>query len=234
MLHRLLRRMEQGRDQFLGMVGHDLRNPLTTIKLSAYALMQSSTLTADDRQEVVLIEQSANRMCRLTEDLLEFTRSRLEGRFPIEPRRADLHDLCYRSVREYKSLYPGRKIGLSLEGDGEGVCDPDRISQVLSNLLDNALRHSPDGTPVEIRVRDRQGEFTFEIHNEGPPLSEEVKETLFLPYVQDMQGKGNKGGLGLGLYIVDQIVRAHGGTIQVRSAAEEGTTFDLTLPCRPV
>ena len=231
LLHRLLNRMEGGRDRFLGMVGHDLRNPLTAIKLSAHALQESPSLSPADRQEVALIEQGANRMRRLTEDLLEFTRSRLGGGFPIELRRVDLHDLCYRLIREYKTLYPGRKIELTLEGDGEGECDPDRVWQVLSNLLDNALRHSPSDTPVRVGMRDHEGECSFQIHNLGLPIPAAEMESIFLPYIQGQKREGNRQGLGLGLYIVDQVIRAHGGTVEVHSTAEEGTTFTILLPC---
>lgn len=213
----------------MGMVGHDLRNPLTAIKLSAQALRGSSSLSPADRQEIALIEHGANRMRRLTEDLLEFTRSRLGGGFPIEPQRVDLHDLCYRLIREYKAFYPGRKIELSLEGDGEGECDPDRVWQVLSNLLDNPLRHSPPDTPVRVGVRNHEGECSFVIHNLGLPIPAEEMELIFLPYIQGQQREGNKQGLGLGLYIVDQIIRA-GGTLNLRSTIEEGTTFTFRLP----
>jgi signal transduction histidine kinase len=229
-LRRLLQRTEHGRDRFLGMVGHDLRNPLTTIKLSARSLSQSRSLSPEDRQEVRLIEQSADRMRRLTGDLMEFTRSRLGGGFPIEPRPADLHDLCYRTVREFKAIYPGREIVLSLEGNGQGLCDPDRMSQVFSNLLDNALRHSPSTSRVEIRAGEREGRFSFTICNGGIPIPPDAQEIIFLPYLQDVQGEGKKEGLGLGLYIVDQIVRSHGGTVRVRSGPEEGTVFSLLLP----
>ena len=223
---RLLHRMGQNREQLMGIVGHDLRNPLTTIHLSALALRKDPSLSRDHLRELTLIERGAHRMNRIVVDLLDITRSQLGRGLPVEKKSADLHDLCIRAVREYRSIYPERRIELELEGGGEGMCDPDRMFQVLSNLMGNALMHGPEESPISVRAGDDGERVIIQVRNGGFSIPREVLPTLFQPSPR----WGEEGGLGLGLYIADQIVRSHGGTLQVRSAAGSGTTFTIALP----
>lgn len=216
------------REQFLGIVGHDLRNPLTAILSSAQMLLRYSSL--DDRQRRVLgrIESSAGRMTRMIEELLDFTRGRLGGGFPIVPRRVDLGEIAEQCIEELSLAHAQRRIDLDLSGDLWGDWDPGRLAQVLSNLIGNALQHSPDGSPVRVTVRAEGEEAVFETHNGGSPIPNDLLPHIFEP---GRRGEGvRSAGLGLGLYIAQQIVQAHGGSLEARSDTAGGTVFRMRLP----
>jgi phosphoserine phosphatase RsbU/P len=182
----------------------------------------------------VRIAASAERMARMIDDLLDFTRSRLGGGFPISPRRIDLRELCAQVIEELELAYPERTIEFEAEGDAWGNWDPDRIAQVISNLIGNALTHSPDSATVGVRLADEQDRVVLTTNNAGPPIPAEVVAHLFEPGRRGppRHGRAASSGLGLGLYIVQQIVLAHGGKIDVQSDAANGTTFTVTLPRR--
>jgi signal transduction histidine kinase len=174
-------------------------------------------------------------MARMIGDLLDFTRSRLGGGFPIHTRRMDLRELSQAVIEELELAYPDRTIELEARGDAWGNWDPDRIAQVVSNLVGNALQHSPAGSTVRLDLRDEGDRVLLETSNAGPPIPAEVLPHIFDPGRRGPPGRGRNesSGLGLGLFIVREIVLAHGGEISVRSSAEEGTTFTVSLPRRP-
>jgi PAS domain S-box-containing protein len=212
------------REHLLGIVSHDLRNPLTAIVTSAHLLLRYGELPERQARVVARISQSADRMTRMIDDLLDFARTRLGGEFPIHPRRVDLRQLCEQTVEELEFAYT-RQVNLTTEGDLWGDWDADRIAQVISNLVGNALQHS-DGE-VTVILRGEEDFVLLETRNGGAPIPAEV-----LPYVFEpgRRGDARAGGLGLGLFIVRQIVLAHGGTIEARSTEGEGTTFTARLP----
>jgi PAS domain S-box-containing protein len=216
------------RDQFVGIVGHDLRNPLTAIVTSAQLLLRYSGLNDRQARVVRRISSSADRMARMIDDLLDFTRSRLGGGFPIHPRRVSLREVCEHTIEELEFAHPSRGIRFQAEGDPWGSWDPDRMAQVVSNLVGNALQHSPGESPVEVTLRDAGDSVVLETHNGGAPIPPEV-----LPHIFDPGRRGaGSGGLGLGLFIVQQIVLAHGGDISAGSTAKDGTRITVTLPRR--
>jgi len=163
-------------------------------------------------------------MARMIDDLLDFARSRLGGEFPMHARRIDLRQVCEQTVEELEFAYT-RQVKLDAQGDLWGDWDPDRIAQVVSNLVGNALQHS-DGE-VTVTLRAEKDFVVLETHNGGPPIPPEVLPHVFEP---GRRGDARSGGLGLGLFIVQQIVLAHGGSIEVTSNDEKGTTFTLALP----
>ncbi len=167
-------------------------------------------------------------------DLLDFTRSRLGGGFPIQTRRMDLRELCQAVIEELELAYPERTVEFEARGDAWGNWDPDRVAQVVSNLVGNALQHSPESGTVRVDLGDEGDRVLLETSNAGPPIPREVLPHIFEPGRRGPAGHGRNesSGLGLGLYIVQQIVLAHGGEISVRSSAEEGTTFTVSLPRR--
>ncbi len=218
-----LERTARFREHFVGIVTHDLRNPLTAIVTSAQLLMRYGELPERQARVVGRIASSADRMARMIDDLLDFARSRLGGGFPIERKRVDLRQLCEQTVEELEFAWT-RSIPVKAEGELWGNWDPDRIAQVISNLVGNALQHSQG--EVRVTLRAAADTVVLETWNGGPPIPAEVIPHLFEPG----RRAATSSGLGLGLYIVQQIVLAHGGRIEVRSAEHEGTTFAVTLP----
>jgi signal transduction histidine kinase len=145
----------------------------------------------------------------------------------------DLHALPPRAVEELQQSHPGRPIHSSREGDGRGEWDADRLMQVVVNLLDNALKYSPEGTAVDISTRGEPDAVVLEVHNMGEPIPASLLPSIFEPFRRGIQSEQTvKMSLGLGLYIVQEIVRAHGGTADVRSTPQEGTIFRVRLPRR--
>ena len=215
------------REQLIGVVGHDLRNPLTAIVTSSQLLLRYAGL--NDRQAKVVgrIASSADRMARMIDDLLDFARTRLGGGFPIHPRRVDLRELCEHTVEELEFAYPARTVRFTAEGDPWGSWDPDRIAQAISNLVGNALQHSSEEGEVLVALKGERDVVVLQTHNRGPPIPPAVLPHIFEP---GRRGDARSTGLGLGLYIAQQIVVAHGGSIEARSTAEAGTSFTLVLP----
>ncbi|TMA29799.1 MAG: PAS domain S-box protein [Deltaproteobacteria bacterium] len=219
---------ERFREHFIGIVGHDLRNPLTAIITSAQLLLLYSALNERQSRVVHRVAASAERMARMIDDLLDFARSRLGGGFPIHPRRVDLRELVEHTIEELEFAHATRTVHFRAEGDLWGTWDADRIAQVVSNLVGNALQHSPDGSPVEVTLVDRGEDVVLETLNGGPPIPAEVLPHIFEPG----RRSAGSGGLGLGLFIAQQIVLAHGGSISATSSPEEGTRVSMTLPRR--
>jgi signal transduction histidine kinase len=170
------------------------------------------------------IATSADRMARMIDDLLDFARTRLGGDLPIHPRRIDLRQLCEQTVEELEFAYT-RQVKMEAQGDLWGDWDPDRIAQVISNLAGNGLHHG-DGN-VSVLLRGEAEVVVFQTRNGGPPIPRDVLPHLFEP---GRRGDARSGGLGLGLFIVQQIVLAHGGSIDVQSSDAEGTLFTVVLP----
>jgi signal transduction histidine kinase len=221
-------------EQFVGILGHDLRNPLNTILLSAQQLetLGDGRDIAQARQLGLRIVRSGRRMARMIRDVLEFTRVRLGGGVQVSPELVDLAQVCQVPVEEIRTIHPDCAIGYDVRGNVRGIWDPDRIGQVVANLLDNAVKHSGAATTGTRRVRlglsGQDDVVVITVHNDGEPIPEEVRSRLFEPF-QRADARGQTG-LGLGLYIVERIVRAHGGTVEVQSTPAEGTTFAVRLP----
>ncbi len=226
---------ERYRDESLGILGHDLRNPLGAIHMGATLLLKTETL--DDRSARVAgrILTGAKRMERLVRDLLDLTRTRLGKGIPIVTIAMDLEPLCGQIVAELEAVHPDRHLRYECEGDLRGEWDSDRLGQVLSNLVGNALEHGAEGGPVDLIARGRVDDILVEVHNGGPPIPPAALPTLFEPMVRHPRSDGNersKGGLGLGLHIACQIVVAHGGKLTVTSSEADGTRFTVLLPRR--
>ncbi|HLL02004.1 MAG TPA: PAS domain-containing sensor histidine kinase [Myxococcaceae bacterium] len=220
------------RERFIGVLGHDLGNPLAAIRLSSAALLARETLTPDVRRVMTRIDSSAERMARMVRQLLDFTRARMAGGIPLRPKDMALDQVSRRIIDELELAHPNRDIHLDVRGDCTGFWDEERMAQVLSNLVANALQHSPQGTPVSVRLEGVESLQRVEVHNAGVPIPESLRAQLFEPFHRSEGGPGRvaRGGLGLGLYIVSQIVHAHGGRIEVDSTVDQGTSFIILLP----
>ena len=219
------------REQFIAVLGHDLRNPLSSIMMSAGFLL---ALPQEPRQKTVLerIQGSGERMSRLIDDILDFARGRLGGGMPLDPERVDVAGLVGEVVDEIAGAHNGRAVRIAPSGAGTAWLDRSRIAQMLSNLVANAVEHGPPDEPVDVTVTGHADRVVLAVHNRGDPIPPEVAARLFEPYVRANR-KGPRPGLGLGLYIAAEIARAHGGSIRAESSAEDGTTFTVELPRSP-
>jgi signal transduction histidine kinase len=162
-------------------------------------------------------------------DLLDFNQARRRG-LPVHHQPLELHEHVRRVLNEVRLAWPERRIAFQASGDGQGEWDGDRLAQVVTNLVGNALQHGPADTPVRVSIRDEGPKVLLEVHNEGRPIPPGVLAELFEPYRRGPGAGASQGSLGLGLFITRQIVLGHGGTIDVRSTAPEGTTFTVCLP----
>ncbi|MDB4930393.1 MAG: Sensor protein [Myxococcaceae bacterium] len=218
------------RERFIGILGHDLRSPLAAVLMSAQ--LQRLDLPADAapaRHLVGVIERSARRMERMIADLLDFARARSEEGIPITRGAVDLGALCRRVIDELTAADPTRDLRLEAEPGVVGQWDADRMEQVVSNLVANALAYRVAATPVTVTVRGEAAEATIEVINEGS-IDAQALAALFDPYRRGAGASGRPAtGVGLGLYIVQSIVRAHGGAVEAGSAGGR-TTFRVTLP----
>jgi PAS domain S-box-containing protein len=218
------------RERLIGIVSHDLRTPLSAITLGATFLARAEDLPAALAKPVARVGSAADRMRRIIEELLDFTRGRLGGGVPIEPRPTDLGEIVRRVLDELELSHPSRELALERSGQLEGIWDETRLAQVVSNLVGNALEHSPTNTPVTVALADRgESGVALDVKNQGTPIPPALLPHLFDPFHRGSAARSS-GGLGLGLFIAAEIVRAHGGTIRVTSTLEEGTTFGVLLP----
>ncbi len=212
------------RERFMGILGHDLRSPLQTVQLGAEAIATMTTDTA-----VVKLAQRVGatgaRMARMIEQLLDFTAMRA-GTIPIRRGPCDLAAIAQEGIAALRMAAPDREITVEIVGDTRGAFDSDRVMQVITNLVRNAIEHGAPNAPIDVGVIGLPTEARIRVHNLGHPIPAELLETIFQPFRRTRDSEG----LGLGLHIVQQIARAHGGEVAVSSAPEVGTVFVVTLP----
>lgn len=227
-------KMAHTREQFLDILGHDLRNPLGSIIVGATLLTRSESIDVKHVGVATRILNSAGRMNRMVSDLLDLTRTRLGADIPVTPKPMDLTPVCQQVIAELEATHPDCRLQFEPKGDLRGEWDSDRLTQVISNLVANALQYGCEDGPVSIVAQPHGEEVVLRVHNEGPPISDEAMQRIFEPMVRQPSQNGDKHttGLGLGLYIAREIVTAHGGTIGVTSPEKEGTTFTVQIPRR--
>lgn len=224
------RRAVELQERLVGVVGHDLRTPLAAIQMATSLLFRRGGLSEEQARTLARLGASANRMTAIIRDLLDFTRVRKEGVIPVEPRGLDLAEVCRRTVAELQEVHPDRTIALTASSAVPMVGDPERLGQVVSNLVGNAVQHSPGSSAVSVRLRATDEEAVLAVHNAGPPIPRELLSEIFEPFRQAHIAADASGSIGLGLFIVRELVRAHGGSVEARSSAEAGTTFTVRLP----
>jgi len=221
----------QLREQFIAVLGHDLRTPMQAISIGAQALAKRN-LPPGDAGIVQRIVRSVDRVNHLVDDVLDFARGRLGSGIPLVAAPiADLHAVFNQVIDELRALHPARLIDVRSVGHGGFQGDPVRLAQLLQNLLGNALTHSPDWARIAVEVRLDDRELLLSVANGGPALPQSILSRMFEPFHRG--GSGSAGGLGLGLYIAAQIVRSHGGTIEADST-DAATRVTCRLPQQPM
>jgi signal transduction histidine kinase len=218
------------REQLIGIVGHDLRNPLSTIQMAAHLLLLCEGLGEKETELTRKIARGASTATRLIDQLLDLTRSRLGGGIPIEPSRIDMGDVCRQVVGESELTHPDRPLRVDIRGNLTGMWDRDRMYQVLGNLISNAVHHGEPRSPIDLRADGEDAEVVIEVANRGEPIPPETLPFIFDAFRKGRTIRSGTHGLGLGLFIVQQIARAHGGSIAATSSASSGTTFRVRLP----
>ncbi|WP_309888494.1 PAS domain-containing protein [Archangium sp.] len=218
--------------QILGIVSHDLRNPLSVIRISASMLLAREGLDERQSKSLTRIISASDRATRLIRDLLDFSQARLGGGISVKRKKMDLFELTRGVVEEHVASHPERELELEQQGDGTGEWDGDRLAQVLGNLVGNALQHGSPDTPIQVHCQGLPEEILLEVRNTGTPIDPAQLPSLFEPFRRGRQAGSGAGSVGLGLYITRQLVLAHGGHIGVASTEEEGTRFTVRLPRR--
>jgi signal transduction histidine kinase len=211
-------------ERLVAVVSHDLRSPLGAITVTAEHLRR----TASEHQARGLsrIVASAQRMNAMVRDLLDYARARHGPGLPVQPRPARMGDICRAALEEIRTARPSCAVLLEVTGDDRARLDPARVEQIVSNLVTNAIEHGTASAPVQVDVRRVGVTVLLEVTNQGAPIPKHLLPTLFDPF----RPGDTAGSVGLGLFIVREVARAHGGAVHVRSD-EQGTTFTVVFPC---
>lgn len=219
------------REQFIAVLGHDLRNPLASLLAGVELLKRRLGDSPEMASLLENMDRSTWRMSRLIDDVLDFARGRLGGGLQVAPRpSSDLARLLQELVNELRAAHPETVIEVDMPSRLEVVCDPDRIGQLISNLLANAVAHGDAESPILVSAIVDEAGLSLEVVNGGEPIPEEARPHLFQPFHRGHL-TNSRDGLGLGLYIADQIAKAHGGSLSVTSNARE-TRFIFRMPVR--
>ena len=227
--------LDQSKEVFLAILGHDLRTPLGAIYTSANFVVETQNLQEPALSLIARIAGSASRTVTMVGDLLDFTRARLGGGIPIERKPMVIGKLVHEVVDEICAANPERKFEVQTRREGDGEWDRERLSQALANLISNAVQHGDESTAIHVEVVGGVADVRISIQNRGMPIPRDRLDGMFHPFkprnkiIEPATG-GPQGSLGLGLYIAQEIVQAHKGFIEVVSTAEQGTTFTVCLP----
>jgi len=217
------------REQFIAVLGHDLRSPLSAIRMSA-DLLEAKLPAGREQQLAIAIRQSSQRMNNLIEDVLDFSRGKLGGGIPVKRTLVDnLGDIFIAVINEIMMSHPNVKIRQEVIISPGVFCDAGRMGQLLSNLLGNAVAHGAHDLPIEVIASMQENHVVLSVMNHGPEIPDVLLPLLFQPFKRSAGG-GRGEGLGLGLYIASQIVTGHNGTLSVTSTREDGTRFVARFP----
>ena len=228
---RFSEQVKQSKERFLAILGHDLRTPLGAIITSSAFLLETSALDETQATLVKSIATSADRMNHMVMDLLDFARTRFGDRIPIERAELDMRQVVEAVVAEVAASSPDHNVKVETSGDLRGQWDANRLAQVVANLVGNAVQHGTPDAPITVTAHGDEREVVLSVHNEGPPIPNAQQRQIFEAMKDpEHDGKRDRRHLGLGLYIVDKIVAAHGGSVDVQSSGDEGTTFTVHLP----
>jgi two-component system, sensor histidine kinase and response regulator len=216
-------------EMFTAVLGHDLRNPLSVILAAAELVGRRATDDALKRNAERIVS-SGKWMGRMIDDILDLARARLAGGIPLSRQQCDLATVIQRVVQDHQAAHAEREITLGIDGDVVGSWDPDRLAQAASNLIGNAVQHGADQTPIDVVVDGTaQNAVTLTVANAGT-IPAALLAHVFEPFRSGQSQSGKGDGLGLGLYIVQQIAKAHRGVIAVDASEPGRTMFRMTVP----
>jgi signal transduction histidine kinase len=221
----LRKRFEQ---DLVGIVSHDLRSPLNAISLAAESALRRGDTNERTQRSLQIIQSAAGRATRLVHDLLDYTQVLQGAGLPLKREKFCLLTLAQEIGEELRASFPSAELSFEGEGETAGDWDRDRVAQVLTNLIGNASTYG-GGAPVGVRIIGRESEVCLLVHNGGEPIAAELIPEVFEPLRRGTENR-SAGNIGLGLFIVNEIVRAHGGTVTVQSSFDHGTTFSVSLP----
>jgi sigma-B regulation protein RsbU (phosphoserine phosphatase) len=216
--------------QLIGIVSHDLRGPLGTIVLGTELVLASERLDEKNRRPLVRVKRAADQATRMVNDLLDLTKVRLGGGIPVVRSPGDLHAIVWEVIEDLHTTAPDRDVRLSSTGDGKGLWDSDRLSQVVHNLVGNALKYGPTSI-INVGCEGTTDGVTVSVQNRGKPIDRADLDRIFEPMQRATSSlENNARSVGLGLFIVKHIVEAHGGWVSVASSEDTGTTFMFWVP----
>ena len=233
-------RVDHSRQMFLAILGHDLRNPLNSIMMSAAVVSLTANADGESSEAASQITSSAAAIAQLITDLLDFAGSGIGAAIPLSPKPMDLGKLCREVFEEHHAAHPTCTLRYepAAAADLTGEWDAGRLRQVISNLLGNAVQHGGESCTVSLSAKVDGSDVVLAIHNEGTPIPADILPTIFDPLVRGQSPEQRQprrpGSIGLGLYISREIIHAHGGEIDVTSSQSDGTRFTLRLPRRRV
>lgn len=226
--HQRSTELESALELFVGTVSHDLRTPLHAISGYASLMLTRDDLPEKHRHWADRIVTVGARMARMLDELVEISEARGGAGIQLQRGVTRLNDVVAMVLEELRAANPSAVVELRCSGENEGLWDADRLARVVQNLAANAAVHGAHGLPIRVDVREDGDDTLLVVHNEGKPVPEALRATLFDPFRRTQ--KGGARGLGLGLYITRELVKAHGGEISFTSSAETGTTFTVRLP----
>jgi signal transduction histidine kinase len=232
---RFMQEIEESRDLAIAVMAHDLRNPLNAIVSSAQMIQITEEVDKGAINTLAsAIFHTGMHMSKLIENLFDFTRTRFGQPLAIKRNLMDLAPVCRQTVAEFVAAYPERTIRLECSADLHGAWDAPRISQMLANLISNAIQHGDQTTPVTVQAHGESQEIVLTVHNDGPRIPQSELPTIFDPFSrrekQDRAAVNETRHLGVGLFVARQIVEAHSGKITVTSTPQGGTTFVVRMP----
>jgi signal transduction histidine kinase len=233
---RYAKMLREAQTLFLAILGHDVRTPLGAISMGAQVLLHDQTLPPKALKVGLRIFNSSKRMDQIVRDLLDFSTSHLGDGIPVDPSTVDLLEICQNVVEEARAFHPERQIDLTYEGNLVGAWDGSRIAQAFSNLISNAIQHGRPKKPIKVSISEQDNEVVYQVQNEGDAIPPAKLRTLFDPVTRfAIRSTSERSGsmthnLGLGLYVVKEIVYAHSGKISVTSSDKEGVVFSVSLP----
>jgi signal transduction histidine kinase len=222
------RRIGAQQERLVAVVSHDLRNPLGALGGNLGLLGRLGPLTDRQAQVIDNMRRTVTRMDAMIRDLLDLARSREGELVKLSPEEIRVGEVCARVLVEARAAHPDAELSLVVDGDDVARLDADRIAQAVSNLVANAIQHGAEGAPVRVRVAGRDADIAIEVQSSGAPIGPELGARLFEPF---SRGNRGGGGVGLGLFVVREIARAHGGAAGFRPAPG-GTVFEVRLPRR--
>jgi PAS domain S-box-containing protein len=226
-----LHRFDEFRKLAAGIIAHDLRSPLSTIKLTTQLLVEREGLPRRALQMVQTIARKVDTMVTMVERLLLYTQAQFGGGVSLNKELVDLERVCQDALGDVQASRPDAEIHFKTEGNCSGVWDRLRLTEVASNLFGNAVKHGQPRQPIDILARDDGAQVSLRVHNVGPPIPTELLPVIFEPFRRtEEQPSSSERSFGLGLYIVKEIVAAHGGMVEVSSSEAAGTTFTVRLP----